>query len=76
MSGDLSARKVRNPWPDLCTVDGDPDGLMGARTLIVAMQWGAPSGRLTPEARQLLEDYFACNRIDAQDRVNTDGSTQ
>jgi hypothetical protein len=52
-----SMREVRNPWPGLCTVNGDRNGLMGVRTLIMAMQWGAPSSKLTPEARQLLEEY-------------------
>ena len=59
MEVDYLSRKVPNPWSDLCTVNGDRLGLMGARTLIMAMQWGAPSSRLTPEARQLLDDYFA-----------------
>jgi hypothetical protein len=57
----MAERKVPNPWSNLCTVNGDPNGLMGARTLITAMQWGAPSNNLTSEARQLLDEYSARN---------------
>jgi|GEM_PF-5913416 len=61
---DYPSRKVPNPWPDLCSVNGDRNGLMGARTLIMALQWGAPSSKLTPEARQLLDEHseWRCKR--------------
>jgi hypothetical protein len=52
-------RKVPNPWPDLCTVNGDIYSPMGARTLIMAMRWGAPSTKLTSEAKELLDEYSA-----------------
>jgi hypothetical protein len=32
---------------------------MGARTLIMAIQWGAASTKLTLEARELLDEYSA-----------------
>lgn len=54
--------QVPNPWPDMCTVDGDRNGLMGAETLMMAIQWGAPSDQLTLEAKKVLDVYF--NRVD------------
>jgi hypothetical protein len=65
---DYPSRKVPNPWSDLCTVNGDKYGLLGAKCLIFAMQWGAPSSKLTPEARQLLDEYFGLSRKEGEAR--------
>jgi hypothetical protein len=49
----MEQRRFPNPWKDILNND-----TLSVREVIMAIQWGAPSNRLTPEIRDGLDECW------------------
>lgn len=48
-----SSERFANPWKDMLNAD-----TLSLKEIVTALQWGAPSDRLTPEIKRALAETY------------------